>query len=391
MDWGTTDDPQQASFADMDFTFDDDDLFDFGPSNDMAPQFEATMFDTTDYPFSNSGFQNIQLVDPALISPESDTEPSGFGPVGDAGIELAQPQQRQQKSRRRAEFNAKYMPPGLFTNLSIGSRRVHGQITPPSSDTSSPSQPALDTIDPTAVMPMTDALRPDIDGLDLPADPQLLPPAPASPPKEAPAPEPESQVAGPAPSDPPAKPKSKRGRKKKILAPAARDAQRARTLARNRAAAQRCRQRKKVEHGALEAKARTLTKERARLTMMVGSLRDELLSLKGAMLSHAGCAEIDGNVARYVREQREMLMAGMPLESEGPNPSHSLLDETYSEDHYDESEEESGQEEDEGEGEDAEGEDGDEMSLTAEPPPSRSPAASAAVAHRTRSHRQQRN
>jgi hypothetical protein len=382
MDWGMTEDPQQPPFPDMDFTFDNDDFFDFGVSNDMAPQFESAMFDTTRYPYADPLFHNSQLVDPALISPESDTEPSGFGPASDAGVKFAQSQPGQPKSRRRREFDAKYMPPDLVTNLSAGSLRVHGQLTPPSSDTSSPPQPALDTIDPTAIMPMNDALKPDIDGLDLPADPQLFPPAPTSPPKEAPAPELKSQAAAPASSDPPAKPKSKRGRKKKILAPAARDAQRARTLARNRAAAQRCRQRKKVEHGALEAKARTLTKERARLIMMVGSLRDELLSLKGAMLSHAGCAEIDVNVARYVREQREMLMAGMPLEAEGPQLSHGLLDETLSEE---------GEGEDEGEDDAAEEEEGDGESLTANSPPSRSPAADAAVAHRTRSHRQPRN
>jgi hypothetical protein len=53
MDWGMTEDPQQASFADMDFTFDNDILFDFRPSN------ESTMFDTNHYSFSNPGFPNI--------------------------------------------------------------------------------------------------------------------------------------------------------------------------------------------------------------------------------------------------------------------------------------------------------------------------------------------
>lgn len=88
---------------------------------------------------------------------------------------------------------------------------------------------------------------------------------------------------------PAGKPKAKRGRKPKVLSPDARDAQHLRTLARNRAAAQRCRLRKKGQQAGLEIQARVATKEQARLRALVSGLQEELLSLKGTMLHHADC------------------------------------------------------------------------------------------------------
>ncbi|KAL8692764.1 MAG: hypothetical protein Q9218_002271 [Villophora microphyllina] len=60
-------------------------------------------------------------------------------------------------------------------------------------------------------------------------------------------------------------------------------------LERNRVAASKCRQKKKEWTQNLESRARELQKENSSLRMLVDSLRDELLFIKGEILKHTSC------------------------------------------------------------------------------------------------------
>ncbi|KAI9861127.1 MAG: hypothetical protein M1824_002625 [Vezdaea acicularis] len=67
------------------------------------------------------------------------------------------------------------------------------------------------------------------------------------------------------------------------------DGKRSRFLERNRVAASKCRQKKKEWTSNLETRARQLQADKTRLTMVVGSLKDEMLWLKGELLQHSNC------------------------------------------------------------------------------------------------------
>ncbi|KAI9890411.1 MAG: hypothetical protein M1814_004197 [Vezdaea aestivalis] len=67
------------------------------------------------------------------------------------------------------------------------------------------------------------------------------------------------------------------------------DVKRNRFLERNRVAASKCRQKKKEWTSNLEGRARELQQEKTQLTLMVSSLKDEMLFLKGELLKHSGC------------------------------------------------------------------------------------------------------
>ncbi|KAL8703195.1 MAG: hypothetical protein Q9201_003614 [Fulgogasparrea decipioides] len=60
-------------------------------------------------------------------------------------------------------------------------------------------------------------------------------------------------------------------------------------LERNRIAASKCRQKKKEWTQNLETRARELAKENNSLRLMVDSMRDEMLFIKGEMLKHTSC------------------------------------------------------------------------------------------------------
>ena len=64
---------------------------------------------------------------------------------------------------------------------------------------------------------------------------------------------------------------------------------RSKFLERNRVAASKCRQKKKEWTSNLETRARELQKNNSSLRMMLGSLKDEVLWLKGEMLKHTSC------------------------------------------------------------------------------------------------------
>ena len=67
------------------------------------------------------------------------------------------------------------------------------------------------------------------------------------------------------------------------------DAKRSKFLERNRVAASKCRQKKKEWTSNLETRARELQNGKNQLALMVGSLKDEILFLKGELLRHTGC------------------------------------------------------------------------------------------------------
>lgn len=67
------------------------------------------------------------------------------------------------------------------------------------------------------------------------------------------------------------------------------DVRRSKFLERNRVAASKCRQKKKEWTSNLETRARDLQKNNSSLRLMLGSLKDEILFLKGECLKHTSC------------------------------------------------------------------------------------------------------
>lgn len=80
------------------------------------------------------------------------------------------------------------------------------------------------------------------------------------------------------------------------------DAKRSKFLERNRVAASKCRQKKKEWTSNLETRARELQNSKNQLSVMVGSLKEEVLFLKGELLKHStcGCARIREYLNREV-------------------------------------------------------------------------------------------
>ena len=67
------------------------------------------------------------------------------------------------------------------------------------------------------------------------------------------------------------------------------DEKRSKFLERNRIAASKCRQKKKEWTNNLEVRARELQSSKNQLSLIVGSLKNEVMFLKGQMLRHTGC------------------------------------------------------------------------------------------------------
>ncbi|MCJ1312703.1 hypothetical protein MMC25_006379 [Agyrium rufum] len=67
------------------------------------------------------------------------------------------------------------------------------------------------------------------------------------------------------------------------------DEKRSKFLERNRVAASKCRQKKKEWTSGLEQRARELQNDKAQLALMVSSLREEMMFLKGEILNHTNC------------------------------------------------------------------------------------------------------
>ena len=87
---------------------------------------------------------------------------------------------------------------------------------------------------------------------------------------------------------------------------------RSKFLERNRIAASKCRVKKKEWTGNLEARARDLQNEKNQLALIVGSLRDEVVWLKGELLKHTNCGCI--KIRQYLNQEVANL-AGQPVPS----------------------------------------------------------------------------
>lgn len=74
-----------------------------------------------------------------------------------------------------------------------------------------------------------------------------------------------------------------------VSVPPVEDAKRSKFLERNRVAASKCRQKKKEWTSNLEVRARDLQSSKNQLTVMVASLKEEILFLKGELLKHSTC------------------------------------------------------------------------------------------------------
>ncbi|MCJ1389480.1 hypothetical protein MMC18_002337 [Xylographa bjoerkii] len=80
---------------------------------------------------------------------------------------------------------------------------------------------------------------------------------------------------------------------------------RSKFLERNRVAASKCRQKKKEWTNNLEAKARELQNSKNQMALMVTSLKEEVMWLKGEMLKHTGCGCVQ--IREYLTQQADSI------------------------------------------------------------------------------------
>ena len=108
-----------------------------------------------------------------------------------------------------------------------------------------------------------------------------------------------------------AKPRSKAGRKstKRKTGDAKEDEKRNKFLERNRLAASKCRMKKKEWTNNLEDRARDAQVENKQMRMIVDSLRQEVLYLKGEVLKHTDC-ECTGIREYLAREATQLALTG---------------------------------------------------------------------------------
>ena len=95
------------------------------------------------------------------------------------------------------------------------------------------------------------------------------------------------------PSKPPKRARKSAGRPKfstqALTSRNSEDDKRSKFLERNRVAASKCRQKKKEWTSSLETRARELQHSKNQMAMMVSSLKEEVMFLKGEMLKHTSC------------------------------------------------------------------------------------------------------
>ncbi|MCJ1433180.1 hypothetical protein MMC27_002539 [Xylographa pallens] len=108
--------------------------------------------------------------------------------------------------------------------------------------------------------------------------------------------------------------RSRRSTKSKLTGPASNidlqspeEEKRSKFLERNRVAASKCRQKKKEWTNNLEAKARELQNSKNQMAMMVTSLKEEVMWLKGEMLKHTGCGCV--RIREYLTKQADSITA----------------------------------------------------------------------------------
>jgi len=120
------------------------------------------------------------------------------------------------------------------------------------------------------------------------------------------------------------------------------DEKRSKFLERNRVAASKCRQKKKEWTNNLEARARDLQNSKNQLALIVGSLKNEVMFLKGQMLKHTGCGctqireylthEADNITSASYTSHKKFESAASPIGS-APNSRPGSVSDNSSERH----------------------------------------------------------
>jgi hypothetical protein len=111
-------------------------------------------------------------------------------------------------------------------------------------------------------------------------------------------------------------------------APPVEDPKRSKFLERNRVAASKCRQKKKEWTSNLEVRARDLQSAKNQLTVVVTSLKEEIIFLKGEMLKHSscGCTAIKDYLNREVASMSQSVYDRGHLPSIVPTVEKSSAD-----------------------------------------------------------------
>ncbi|KAL9102153.1 MAG: hypothetical protein Q9187_009158 [Circinaria calcarea] len=112
------------------------------------------------------------------------------------------------------------------------------------------------------------------------------------------------------------------------------DEKRSKFLERNRIAASKCRQKKKEWTGNLEARARELQNNKNQLAIIVNSLKEEVIFLKGEMLKHTSCGcervrdylekKADSITSSNNSPQQPFQSAASPVQSTPGSKSNSI-------------------------------------------------------------------
>ena len=157
--------------------------------------------------------------------------------------------------------------PSAFST--INSKVVHGQVTPPSDNSPVAAKQEMDT-EPTPVT-LDDATN-----------------APATRKKRG-SQQSQTSQASTAPSTKRRKNSARKSSTDTNSGGEEKDEKRSKFLERNRVAASKCRQKKKEWTNNLEQRARDLQQNKTHLSLLVNSLRDEVLYLKGEVLKHDNC------------------------------------------------------------------------------------------------------
>lgn len=181
---------------------------------------------------------------------------------------------------------SKYTPPGdispldsLIVNMSEGSRTVHGQVTPPEDNMTSPNLEPLHNS-----LSLSTRLTP-------PSASPILLPRPASTRQQLSGSENATRESGRKRRSSTAQSGCKKQRKSvSVEEPLeVQEAKRKRFLERNRVAASKCRQKKKAWMQDLETEAREAQNMSKQLKLCVGMFKEEILQLKNELLKHNTC------------------------------------------------------------------------------------------------------
>lgn len=203
-------------------------------------------------------------------------------------------------------------PTSRLQTTSTATKQRHGQLTPPSDSTPTKDNPPIEATQISAKL--LSGLQA---GSDSPRKRRSTQPNQSS--------EPTSTQAATA-----SRQRKKTTRRRNLgLSATDGDSKRSQFLERNRVAASKCRQKKKEWTSNLEKRARELQARKTSLALLVSSLREELLYLKGEALKHTtcDCTSIRNYLARSVDMTRSLGQIDFaPSPHSGSNTSLDAID-----------------------------------------------------------------